>query len=229
MSHGNRGGWEARAERAQRLREQTRAEKAKKAAGLLVGALFRSQPCWASKYSLSPMVPFGSLFADRSVLLSRLLSIDSDADVFLLASHQDHERRPLCRAHFRFDSCSNRRCKWSHSLSLGGAQNLSTAQNSESSSDPTDSALEAYWGVASIIHGNRGPRFRPPLPGALGPFLDRLPEMTISSILISNLAGPDAHSFLLCGRSLRLSGMNSPSLARLRAAALPRLQEERNR
>jgi len=86
-----RGNWQARVERAERIKAERRALKEEREAGTLV------QP---------------------EAVLAKLLRLDPEATVWLL--HRDHDKlRPLCVQHFRLDACGNRRCKHSHALTIG--------------------------------------------------------------------------------------------------------------
>ena len=49
-------------------------------------------------------------------IMSKILSLDPEAEVMLLA--RDQAQRLLCRAHFFEEACTNRRCKFSHALSI---------------------------------------------------------------------------------------------------------------
>ena len=64
----------------------------------------------------------------------------------------DSAARPLCRAHFK-NECGNRRCKWSHALSLPGLES--------GLGPPTEPALDEYVAVPSLLWPSRKKRDDP--------------------------------------------------------------------
>jgi hypothetical protein len=95
-------------------------------------------------------------------ILSKILSIDPDAEVLLLA--QDYvkgtkdtraeSRQRLCRSHFCTEECALKRCKWSHEISIAhveGAADLPLEGGAQAAGSAVASmtvpAMDRYVGV----------------------------------------------------------------------------------
>ena len=70
-----------------------------------------------------------------------------DVDVYIAA--KDPHARPLCRAHFRGEiGCKNRRCKWSHALSLWGARSFCPLNDeNDKICDTSEISLDLFSGA----------------------------------------------------------------------------------
>ena len=148
--------------------------------------------------------------------------------------------RPLCRAHFRDEGCFNRRCRWSHALTLAGARPArgaaatsaipSGGDEDAAAGDGSEPALELVAGFGP--RGAASARRRPvglPVAGAAGR-LEALPEN-----VLAELGGWIAASVDLVGLSATcrlaaasLRGVGS-EVERRRREALPRLSADRRR
>ena len=143
----------------------------------------------------------------RAAALERLLVLDADCDVYLLAAMPDPEQqqqqqqqaRPLCPSYFRFDRCANRRCKLSHEHSIADACACalpSMSRSDGSGSEKTDTSMatdtsteEAPLPALELLPGGLlRPRRRtaplamgPRVPGAAGAF-EELPESAVRDI-----------------------------------------------
>lgn len=132
----------------------------------------------------------------RAAHLEKLLAIDPDCDIYLSAAAGDDAQstRPLCRSYFRYDSCTNRRCKFSHEHSIadamvpGSAASRSRSDAEEEEADPTMPPVELSHGLlndrpASGAKERRRRRAAPaPVPGAAGSF-EEMPVATVQSIV----------------------------------------------
>ena len=141
----------------------------------------------------------------RAAALERLLALDADCDVYLLAApdpgQQQQQRRPLCRSYFRFDRCANRRCKLSHEHSIAdacacalpgisrsdgsGSEKTDTSMATDTSTEEAPQSLPALELIpGGLLRSRRrtaplamGPR----VPGAAGAF-EELPESAVRDI-----------------------------------------------
>lgn len=130
----------------------------------------------------------------RAAHLEKLLAIDPDCDIFISAAAGDDAQssRSLCRSYFRYDSCTNRRCKFSHEHSIadamvpGSAASRSDAEEEEG--DPTMPPVELIPGLVNDRRalGAKERRRRgaapPPVVGAAGSF-EKMPVATVQSIV----------------------------------------------
>jgi len=93
----------------------------------------------------------------QEILSGKLGSQFQDCDVYLEATTSDDNNADgdasteLCRAYFRYDGCSNRRCKFSHEYTIADAlQNVTSGSNSIEQDDndtPTIPALQYLPGI----------------------------------------------------------------------------------
>jgi hypothetical protein len=171
------GNWERRVELANKAKALKKENKELKAKGLLVSA---------------------------DELLSRLFSVDPDADVYLLAGtgpvaappntsgrkgHMfsktgsavpDQKQQQLCHAHFRFEACTNRRCKWSHRMSIGSLRN--PCDQDEASPPPVSIPdVECNRGVTRLLWPNEPAWNASPITRASvsQPDLDCIPDLAL--------------------------------------------------
>ena len=91
-------------------------------------------------------------------IMSKILSLDPEAEVMLLA--RDQAQRPLCRAHFFDEACTNRRCKFSHALSIASFAGAAAvcdlcAEGDLAGGSLTQSPLERCRGPASMLCGSQ--------------------------------------------------------------------------
>ena len=71
----------------------------------------------------------------QEMLSGKVGSIYQDCDIYLEATSDSDgaSSTELCRAHFRTDNCSNRRCKFSHDYTIAEAlQNIMSGSNNNS-------------------------------------------------------------------------------------------------
>eukprot|EP00536_Pseudo-nitzschia_multiseries_P017765 jgi/Psemu1/52451/gm1.52451_g len=62
------------------------------------------------------------LAGKRAIILQEILTnLDPDCDIYLDANDSNAPIPELCRSHFRYEDCSNRRCKFSHDHSIAEA------------------------------------------------------------------------------------------------------------
>ena len=95
-------------------------------------------------------------------ILSKILSIDPDAEVLLLAldyvkgtkDTRAESRQRLCRSHFCTEECALKRCKWSHEISIAhveGAADLPLEGGAQAAGSAvatmTVPAMDRYVGV----------------------------------------------------------------------------------
>jgi hypothetical protein len=187
------------------------------------------------------------------------LSLPPDVDVYLVAGEKEQQptenkknKKPVCRDHFLSDACPNRRCKWSHELTIAGAKALSGSGGSsggggpaaveESVSyttmgetafrdlDPTLPPLTLLpgFGVRPVAFSRR---FGLPAGGGSAGHFERLPEAMTSNELCEWVgADCDFGALGLTCRFLRLAVMlKSQHVAERKAKALPRLRLERHK
>ncbi|VEU39698.1 unnamed protein product [Pseudo-nitzschia multistriata] len=95
----------------------------------------------------------------RSIILQEILTkLDPNCDIYLDANDNKTNMSipELCRSHFRYEDCSNRRCKFSHEHSiaeaLGNVVSGSNVMNNDDGGCPTIPGLRL---VAGIL-GDRG-------------------------------------------------------------------------
>eukprot|EP00978_Attheya_sp_CCMP212_P026401 scaffold86752_cov48-Attheya_sp.AAC.3 len=179
--------------------------------------------------------------AGRSkVILEKILALDSDAEIYL----KDPEGRPMCADYFRFDRCSNRRCKFSHDHSIADAVvagNVASAKSSSSSSSSSSSAKDYKDGGGSMTAveqipclGLRSTRPRgtqtamaPPTPGAAGAF-EAQPEVTIALVASFFNSNVDVANMSRSCRYLRRSLLYSEEVNRRRNLVLDAQLMKRN-
>ena len=94
----------------------------------------------------------GSQFQDCDVYLEATTLDDNNADGISSSSTE------LCRAYFRYDDCSNRRCKFSHEHTIADAlQNVTSGSNSneqygeDQDNAPTIPALLYLPGLLVVV------------------------------------------------------------------------------
>lgn len=103
------------------------------------------------------------LAGHRAITLQEILThLDPDCDVYLDAGNENDDGSlsmpDLCRSHFRFEDCSNRRCKFSHEHSIAEALgNVVSGTNSGRIGEDDDSitTIPALRLVPGIV-GDRG-------------------------------------------------------------------------
>jgi len=83
----------------------------------------------------------------QEILTGKLGSQFQDCDVYLEATTSDDNNADgistteLCKAYFRYDDCSNRRCKFSHEYTIADAlQNVTSGSNSNEQEDDNDNS-----------------------------------------------------------------------------------------
>jgi len=130
----------------------------------------------------------------RAAHLEKLLAIGPDCDIYLSAAagHNAQPTRPLCRSYFRYDSCTNRRCKFSHEHSIADAMVPgSAASRSDAEEEEGDSTMPPVELIPGLVNdrpasGAKERRRRraapPPVPGAAGSF-EEMPVATVQSIV----------------------------------------------
>jgi hypothetical protein len=165
---------------------------------------------------------------ERKQILAKLLKLDPDVDVYLETTDESTSRsRPLCRAHLRFDKCSNRRCKLSHEHTIGHA--INPAANADNNGgEVTVPALE-------LVPGLFGPRRslqkrRPignPKPGAAGT-LEALPEFAVEMIAAFATSNVDVGNMMRACRYLRACLMDCSVVLRRHEMAVAELLRQRN-
>mmetsp|Transcript_24266 Transcript_24266/g.67206 ORF Transcript_24266/g.67206 Transcript_24266/m.67206 type:complete len:336 (-) Transcript_24266:224-1231(-) len=119
------------------------------------------------------------LAGKRAIVLQEILSnLDPDCDIYLDSKDNNAPIPELCRAHFRFEDCSKRRCKFSHEHSIaealgnvisgsssgnGRGKGRGRAEDSEdgngNSSSPTIPGLQLVPGIL-VERGNASRRRR---------------------------------------------------------------------
>lgn len=90
----------------------------------------------------------------RAMVMQEILnSPHADCDIYLMAKDDD-KCGELCRSYFRYDDCSNRRCKLSHKYTIAEALNTTIIHNNNDDDDddaataPSIPALEFFPGIS---------------------------------------------------------------------------------
>jgi hypothetical protein len=162
---------------------------------------------------------------ERKQILAKILKLDPDVDVYLETTDESSRSRPLCRAHLRFDKCSNRRCKLSHEHTIGHAIRPTANVDNNGGEAP---ALE-------LVPGLLGPRRslqkrRPvgnPKPGAAGT-LEALPEFAVEMIAAFASSNADIGNMMRACRYLRACLMDCSVVLRRHEMAVAELLRQRN-
>jgi hypothetical protein len=168
------------------------------------------------------------------VILEKILALDSDVEIYL----KDPEGRPMCADYFRFDRCSNRRCKFSHDHSIADAVvagNVASATSSSSSENNYKDGGGSMTAVEQIpCLGLRSTRPRetrtamaPPTPGAAGAF-EAQPEVTIALVATFFNSNVDVANMSRSCRYLRRSLLYSEEVNRRRNLVLDAQLMKRN-
>ena len=158
---------------------------------------------------------------ERAGILQRLLELDPDADIYLL--DPSGSGRVLCRSHFRFDRCSNRRCKLSHEFSIGQA-----VRSSSSDAENDVGELPALTLVPSLgkRQSTKQPSSCDAVASAAGPF-QSLTAIVIAAIA-AQLGLANVAAFEQSCRYLRLCLVTSKPLLERRTVALEATLRRRN-
>jgi hypothetical protein len=185
--------FQARVEAIQRAKAEKKEAKVLKAKGLLV------QP---------------------DVLLNKVFFSDPDAEVWLLAT--DQTPGLLCNQHFRSEECTNRRCKWSHGMTIAHLKyNIDLEdENAESLTEPL---LEYYPSVRSKLW----PKIRMSPPSEVGSF-SQLDDLTLVCVFDFLSDAAICAAAAAC-KALRIASCNSEFVNSRKRISLPRLQAARNR
>lgn len=173
--------------------------------------------------------------------LRKLLQLDPDLDIYLSEGtgstdpesqvmHPARARplsKPLCWDHFKRESCSNRRCKFSHSLSIASARPIEDVDEipDEAATDkqPTLTLLRGYGPRPS---NTRTFQFGIPTEAAAGLF-EPLPESVVDVLLEFACLDADLGSFGTCCRRFRLGLLVSTEASKRKANAVPALNVRR--
>ena len=182
---------------------------------------------------------------DPSALLVRLLSIDPDADVYLLARAAD--ALPACRLFLHHGVCANKRCRFDHKVTISAASRASDARDSrqppvrprarsrgKSLDDANESepALELDAGLGRLLWP-RGDR------AALPPALENnnctgfggllaLPELALHAV-IDALPEQGMCQIARGCKQLRALALDSRAVSRCKERRLPALRANRVR
>lgn len=197
-------GFQKRIERVARLRTEKKELKEAKAKGLIIAP---------------------------EVILEKLLRAEPDPDVWLL--HPNQSQQLLCFAHFRLEACTNRRCKWSHALTIA---NLKTSANIRTLADendnpeapapgtPTTEPLLEHWPpVGPSLFPTYSMTRRSP-----SSFFERLDDLLLVALLDFAPSRAACAAAASC-KLLRAATHRSASLTRLKQAALPLILARRKR
>eukprot|EP00984_Skeletonema_dohrnii_P021293 scaffold10593_cov120-Skeletonema_dohrnii-CCMP3373.AAC.2 len=89
----------------------------------------------------------------QEILSGKLGSAHQDCDIYLQVDNSSSATE-LCRTHFRFEDCSNRRCKFSHEHSIAEAlQNVMSGSSNGEDGDDTPPTIPALQCLPGIIGG----------------------------------------------------------------------------
>ena len=98
------------------------------------------------------------LVGQRAVILQEILTrLDPDCDVYLDANDNKNSMQvpEFCRSHFRYENCSNRRCKFSHEHSIAEALGNVISGRVEHNGEENSSTIPGLRLISGII-GDRG-------------------------------------------------------------------------
>jgi hypothetical protein len=160
---------------------------------------------------------------ERKQILAKLLKLDPDVDVYL-AMTDESRSRPLCRAHLRFDKCSNRRCKLSHEYTIGHA--ISPAANADNNGGEVP-ALELLPGLGRRRSLQKRRAVGNPTLGAAGA-LEALPEFAVEMIAAFASSNADIGNMMRACRYLRACLMDCSVVLRRHEMAVAELLRQRN-
>lgn len=134
----------------------------------------------------------------QEILSGKVGSIYQDCDIYLEATSDSDgaSSTELCRAHFRTDNCSNRRCKFSHDYTIAEAlQNIMSGSNNNSNEygddnddyAPTIPALRYLPGIiGDSMSGKRRQRNRWKQPSVGSTSREGVVEDGISSLSLES-------------------------------------------
>lgn len=187
------------------------------------------------------------LYVSNEDLMGRLIALDPDVVVYFDSSRSS--TRALCRSHFRFGECVNRRCKWSHHLTIGDlslprsrcesvddlvddhAPNKNDRRSHtkgggirQRATASTELALERHQGVDTKLW----PLESKLASGCSDGAFHNLPPALITLVMDYTARWEPAicASSISC-RSLRAAALRAPAVDAVKDAALPRLRAER--
>lgn len=176
------------------------------------------------------------LYASNEDLLGRLIALDPDAVVYFESSISSS--RALCRSHFRFGECANRRCKWSHHFTIGDLYNpdeqtptkkdrrshTKDAENHQRATSSTEPALERYEGVDATLWP-----LESKLASGCGTGAFHSLPMALLTLVMDYTARwePAICASSVACRALRAAALQAPAVDAAKHAALPRLRAAR--
>lgn len=205
-----RGNFQARLERRDRQRAAEKALKEEKKSGI-------------------------AKLRNPNAVLQKLLVLDPDALIWLVDTCKP-PKKGLCRNHFFKESCANRRCKYSHAVSISSFREppplstghdevlKSTGDASDQSSEPIP-ALETIQGYAELLWPtDRFPRTRSMSVGAWG----ELPVIAHAAVLMASDSVAWGRLALVC-KWFREVCIDDPTVTEAKRGCLPTLREERKR
>jgi hypothetical protein len=160
---------------------------------------------------------------ERGQILAKLLKLDPDVDVYLETTDKSRSN-PLCRAHFHFEKCPNRRCKLSHDYTIGHA--ITPAANADNNSGELP-ALELVPALGPQRSFQKRRAARKPTPGAAGAF-EVLPETAVEMIAAFSCSNADIGNMMRACRFLRACLMDCSEVLRRHQMAVAELLQQRN-
>jgi hypothetical protein len=142
----------------------------------------------------------------------------SDAEVWLLAA--DQARGHLCHLHFYYETCTNRRCKWSHATSIAHLKNAVEVEDDSGSIRLTEPPLDYFPSIRSKLWPSY--RFSSPTQADSFAELHDLP-------LFDYLSDSDICSAAAACKALRISACDSEFVNAQKRKCLPALLAARHR